>query len=162
MPVAPAASSVRSDLPFRFIAGDMSVDLVNTADWTAEGPIEDRLGSYDRLVTWCEEAAIVTPDQGKALRDRALDHPLEARAALDAATSLRWVLQRLYVSIANEAIDATAVDDFNCALDDAMRRVDIRLIEGETAPMIEGYDGFGVHLESPLWVVTRQAARLVT
>ena len=88
--------------------------------------------------------------------------PLEARAALDTATSLRWVLQRLYVSIANEAIDPTAVSDFNCALDDAMRRVDIRPIEGETAPMIEGYDGFGVHLESPLWVVTRQAARLVT
>ena len=162
MPVAPAPSSVRPDLPFRFVGGDLSVDLVNTADWTSQGPREDRIGSYSRLVRWAEESGVVTSAQGEVLRRRGDEHPLEARAALEAATSLRWVLQRLYVSLAGGAVDDAAVADFNCALDDAMRRVDIRPGADRTAPLVEGYEGFGVHLESLLWPVTRQAARLVT
>ena len=43
MPIGPAPLSLAPHLPFKFVGGDPSVDLVNTVDWTARGLVDERL-----------------------------------------------------------------------------------------------------------------------
>jgi hypothetical protein len=59
-----------SDEPFRYVAGDPSLDLVNTVDWTDRGPEHDRLTDYQRLVSWAEGAGVLL--SGGALRVSAM------------------------------------------------------------------------------------------
>ena len=57
------------DPSFRYLAGDPSLDLVNTVDWTADGPVAERLGDYAALVKWAEGAGvIVAADAARLLR----------------------------------------------------------------------------------------------
>ena len=56
---APIASSLAPDLPFKYVGGDPAVDLVNTVDWTRQGPVDDRLTDYDRLTRWAEGAELL-------------------------------------------------------------------------------------------------------
>ena len=71
----PVTLSAAADLPFKYVGGDASIDLVNTVDWTARGLIDERLTSYDRLTRWAEGAGVVTSKEGARLRSVAAVHP---------------------------------------------------------------------------------------
>ena len=162
MSTDPQSLSFASDLPFEYVGGDASLDLVNTVDWTARGLEMDRLSSYERLVRWAEGAGVVGAAEGEALRRRAKARPQEATAAYQSARWLRWVVRRLYLAAANaEPLDA-ALGDFNDVLAGAMRRLELA-----PAPAGEGrvarwaWVGRDERLDSPLWPVARAAADLL-
>ena len=160
----PQSLSFAADLPFEYVGGDASLDLVNTVDWTARGLEMDRLSSYERLVRWAEGAGVVGAAEGEALRRRAESRPREAEAAYRSARRLRSVVRRLYLAaVRAEPLDA-ALGDFNPVLGEAMRRLE--LAPGTAAPR-EGrvarweWVERGERLDSLLWPVARAAADLL-
>jgi predicted RNA-binding Zn ribbon-like protein len=153
---APVPLSADPDLPFKYIGGDPSVDLVNTVDWTSKGLEFERLTDYERLTRWAEGAGIVSAEDAEHLRQAGAERPDEARAAHGAALWLRWVLQRLFTDIAAVERSSAALDDFNDLLAEALRFLRI-------APAREwDWRGRGEDLESILWPVVWSAASLLT
>ncbi|HEV8579649.1 MAG TPA: CGNR zinc finger domain-containing protein [Thermoanaerobaculia bacterium] len=166
MKKAPAPLSSDPSLPFKYIGGDASLDLVNTVDWTARGPENERLTDYARLTRWAEGAGIVSAREGERLRREAAARPREARAAYNGATWLRWVLQRLYAAVAAGQRPGSSLDDFNDLHADALRHLRV----GPAPPpqrqrgtrKIAEWDWLGKEsLESLLWPVVWAAANLL-
>src|SRR4051794_33647014 len=118
MPVVPASLTLAPHLPFKYVAGDPSLELVNTVDWTPRGPREDRLTDYERLMRWAEGAGVVSGRQGARLRAYALEHPRLAERAHRDAVALRWQLRQLFVAVAEgKTVSATReLGDVNAAL----------------------------------------------
>lgn len=159
MRVAPVPFSADPDLPFKYIGGDPSVDLVNTVDWTSKGPDFERLTSYERLTRWAEGAGLLSAADAKGLRQQAAAHPRKAKAAYEGARWLRWVLQRLFEKIAAGEPPGPALDELNEMLSEALRHLRVATT-GEGG----GWDwrGRGEDLESVLWPVIWSAATLLT
>src|SRR5439155_997983 len=99
MPTVPAPLSLAPSLPFKYVGGDPSIDLVNTVDWTARGPVDDRLTDYDRLARWAEGAGLLGVRQASRLRAQAAAHPRLAERAHRDAIVLRWQLRQIFVAI---------------------------------------------------------------
>jgi predicted RNA-binding Zn ribbon-like protein len=154
-----------ADLPFKYVAGDPSLDLVNTVDWTRRGPERERLTDYERLTRWAEGAGVLAETAAEGLRRKARLHPEAAEAALQEALRVRSILRRLvHVRLTGEP-DAPAWWDFNDLLATALRRLRIApraAARGKaTAVVWEWIEPEG-RLESMLWPVLRAAADLLT
>jgi predicted RNA-binding Zn ribbon-like protein len=153
---APVPLSADPGLPFKYVGGDPSVDLVNTVDWTSNGPDFERLTNYERLTHWAEEAGLLSAVDAKRLRQQAAAHPRKAKAAYEAARWLRWVLQRVYEKIAAGEPPGPPLDDFNALLSEALGHLRIASTGGWD------WQGRGEDLESLLWPVVWAAASLLT
>lgn len=166
MPTTPIPLSLAPHLPFKYVAGDPSLELVNTVDWTPRGLVEDRLTDYERLTRWAEGAGVVTARWGARLRARALEHPRQAERTYQDAVALRWQLRQLFVAVA-EGKPVSAVRELvevNGALSAALGQL-------ELAPRAAGNSGAGAlrwswrdaddRLESVLWPVLRAAGDLL-
>ncbi|MGH7516610.1 MAG: CGNR zinc finger domain-containing protein [Gemmatimonadales bacterium] len=145
--------------PFKYVAGDPALDLVNTADWTAAGPRAERLPDYGRFVGWAEGAGLVPADGAARLRRAARRHPGAAADTLAAVHRAREVLQRVFTHRASG--DRPAPRDLaalNRLLSDALGHL-------ELAPgawgVVLGWRDIGTELEGPLWPVMWSAARLL-
>src|SRR5688500_5291482 len=87
-------------LPFKYIAGDVSLDLVNTVDWTEDGSVDERLVTYDGLTRWAEGAGLLPAETAAALRRQGAARPGEARSAVERALALRALLERVFAGVA--------------------------------------------------------------
>ncbi len=142
------------ELPFKYVGGDPSLDLVNTVDWTERGPENERLNDYARLTSWAEGAGLVSKADAERLRRAGVAHPKEARAAHDAAIRLRSVLQRLYGKRSDWR-------EFNELLGKALRQLGVS--PPRKGQMSAEWEWHGTEsLESLLWPVTWSAAILLT
>ena len=152
-----------ADLPFKYVAGDPALDLVNTVDWTgvAGEVVDERLVSYDGLTRWAEGAGVLPAETGAALRARAARRPAEARAALDAALALRALLERVFADVAAErpvAPDALAALD--AAFADALGRLRLAPDPADPRRVTWAWRGWGEALDCPLWPVVWAAGCL--
>ncbi len=165
----PPAISVDDTLPFQFIAGDVSLDFVNTVDWTSRGPARDRIGSYGRLIEWALAAGAIDEPGATRLERRAFSRQRDAVRALDGARALRWTLRRLVSAIAG---NDRAVASVRLPLDELNRFVadgyaHARLTEpprggaAPTSPLVWAWDDDPDRLDSLLWPVVRSAAELL-
>ncbi len=151
-------------LPFKYLSGEISMDLVNTVDWTRRGAANERLTNYEQLTRWAEGAGLVPSEHGKGLRISAQARPRAAQAALERARRLRTILQSLYRSVAVGAPQASAWENFNRELAGALGRLRVgpqwtgrkRVQAGWTWHIPEG------GLDSFLWPIAWSAARLLT
>jgi predicted RNA-binding Zn ribbon-like protein len=165
----PTALSVNPEKPFRFIAGDPSIDFVNTVDWTARGLEHERITDYERFIEWSEAADILSDMEAHRLRGQARGSPRRAAAAYQSAMWTRWVFQRLYLAFATETVDRTALRDCNELLADALARMQLaqptaagrRRADG-ASPLIRSWRGMGEELESPLRPLMWHACSLLT
>ena len=162
----PASLSLAGHLPFKYVGGDPSIDLVNTVDWTARGLVEDRLTDYDRLTRWAEGAGVVTARQGRELRTLAKAGPRVAEAVHRDATVLRWHLRQLFTAIdRGERLDRIAdFGSFNDGLRAAMGRLELSATSRGASPggaARWSWRDAGDRLDSILWPVMRAAAELV-
>jgi predicted RNA-binding Zn ribbon-like protein len=150
--------------PFKYIAGDPALDLVNTVDWTSRGPEQERLTDFDRLTRWAEGAGIVSPKIGGALRARAASKPRQVEAAYRSALQARQVLQRLLASAAERKADADALTDFNRLLGRAlehMRLVRVPRGRSSESKLQLGWDELERTPEGVIWPVLWSAASLL-
>jgi len=165
MPAPPPSLSYGPDLPFKYVGGDPSLDLVDTVDWTERGLEADRLTSYERLTRWAEGAGVVTARAAEQLRLGAEARPREATRALAAARRVRSVLQRVFADVAAGERSGAAFDDFDRELADALRPLHLAPADGPHAghePLRWAWRGTGERLESLLWPVIWGAAALLT
>lgn len=151
-----------TDLPFKFVGGDPSLDLVNTVDWTERGLERERLASYERLTRWAEEAGLVSKREAARLRRAGAARPDVAQAACDAAIRLRSVLQRLYGSIAAGERPGSSWDDFNELLAEALGCLRIAPVRSGEKVADWSWRGTEERLDSVLWPVVWSAAALLT
>jgi len=156
--MATTPEPVDPDLPFKYVGGDTAIDFVNTVDWTDDGLVDERLGSYDRVTRWAEGAGVLAPVEGDALRTRAAGDPAAARAALAESLALRDLLHALFAGVVAGRVPGPVLAAFNASLGAALARR--RLVDGPTGPTL-GWDGWTTSLASPLWPVTLAAATLV-
>ncbi len=166
MPIVPAPLTLAPNLPFKYVGGDPSIDLVNTVDWTSGGPVDERLTDYDRLTRWAEGAGLLNVRQGARLRARAAEHPRLAERTYRDAITLRWQLRQLLVAITQgKSVGVMPVlADLNAALSAALSQL-------ELAPRVHGDGGSGAlrwswrdageRLDYVLWPVLRAAADLL-
>ncbi|MFL5447053.1 MAG: CGNR zinc finger domain-containing protein [Gemmatimonadales bacterium] len=148
-------------LPFKYIGGDPAVDLVNTVDWTREGPKDERLGDYQRLTRWAEGSGVLSPQLGAKLRRRAAGRPTEASAAYRGALRAREILRRLFLELAGGSASPGAVADFNRILAPALQH--LRVTPPGTAPRLQlGWENEENRLDSVLWPVLWSAASLIS
>lgn len=165
MLIAPAPGSFRSDLPFQYVGGDASLDLVNTVDWASSTLERDRLAGYADLVRWAEGARVLLPDDALALRTVAEAHPQQADAALEMSRRLRWLFKRLFSSLITGHVDEYALDEFNEVLADSLRHLRVAVGGGRAAQGRRAswsWRCLRERLESPLWPVVWSAAILLT
>jgi predicted RNA-binding Zn ribbon-like protein len=145
--------------PLKYIAGNPALDLVNTVDWTREGPRAERLPDYARLLDWGAGAGVLSAALAGRLRRAAVRRPAAARAALAAAHRIRALLQRLLARrAAGEAPAPPDLAAFNTLLSGALGHLELA---PSPSGVTLGWRGLGGTLASPLWPVIWSAARLL-
>jgi predicted RNA-binding Zn ribbon-like protein len=152
-------------LPLKFVGGDLSLDFINTVDWTPSGLQHDRLVSYARLVTWASDAGVVSAGQATDLRAAAARDARKATAALEAARRTRWVLHEVFQGAVARHSAAPSVEDLAGLLQQAHEHLTV-------VPARDQRRGGRVlkwawrdtpeHLECMLWPLARAAADLLT
>lgn len=150
--------------PFPYLGRDVSLDLVNTVDWTSRGLVNERLTGYEELTRWAEGAGLLTSLDRERLRRAALRAPRSARIALERGLRLRSVIQRVCSSIASGHDATGAWDAFNRELGAVLPhlRVSPRKSRRGRALRAEwAWDAYRKRLDSMLWPVIWSAARLV-
>jgi predicted RNA-binding Zn ribbon-like protein len=147
----------------RYVAGDASLDFVNTVDWTSRGLEEEQLADYADLLRWARGAGLLAPPLAAALALAAASAPAERELALASARHARWVLRRLLSSVASGRIDRRAVAAFNEILAESARRL---MLDGRMARRSRRlrwtWRGVTESLESPVWLIVWSAAQLLT
>jgi len=87
---------------FEQTGGALCLDLANTVDNRPAGAME-LLESYGDLLTWAEQAAVVTREEAAALREEAASRPGDAQAALAGARALREAIFGIFAALARGA-----------------------------------------------------------
>lgn len=162
---SPHALSYAPEGPIKYVAGDASLDLVNTVDWLDEGLVNDRLSDYGRLVEWTEGAGIVSAREAERLRHDAMARPADAAAVLESARSLRWVLRGIFTALADGEARMPPLDAFNDALEEALHHRTLApagALQEEDGAIRWIWRGMGEDPRSILWPVIWSAAELMT
>jgi len=151
------------DPSFRYLAGDPSLDLVNTVDWTADGPVAERLGDYAALVKWAEGAGVIVAADAARLLRRSRTRQGEAARVHAQALELRELIRQASVGVARGRIDPALL----ARLDTSIRKIEThRRLEASGGRRTPGlswrWQGLGESLDSPLWPVVLAASTLLT
>lgn len=150
-----AAMSAAPPLPFKYIGGDLSIDFVNTIDWTMPRPTNERLRDRLRLIEWAEGAGVVASRDADALRRAARANPATADAVLVKAIELRAVIQRVYAG----ARSAEAWREFNEYFAEAAGHLRVAPLPGRAARW--GWSDEPGRMDVILWHVVWAAAQLL-
>ncbi len=157
----------------KFIAGDLSLDFINTVGARVSKPghhrsrdyadtvLRDKLVAYQDLLTWSRLGGLVSNTETRRLEDDAAAHPENAAAVLVRATALREALYRIFKSVV-EGWRPNAHD-----MDVLRAELSISRSHEQLAPAAGGFSWFWDDvshqaLDHPLWVVSRSAANLLT
>jgi predicted RNA-binding Zn ribbon-like protein len=135
--------------------GDLCLDFVNTASGRASGALEEKLRSYDDVVTWAERVGLLSEKRGRTLRNVAVRSPRDAQLVLDRARELREASYRLFVAAEPAGEDLELLGE-----EAGLAAAERQLISGP-----EGYRwGWpdSDRLEQVLWPVALSATDLLT
>jgi predicted RNA-binding Zn ribbon-like protein len=109
-------------MTFEYLGGDPALDLVNTVDWTARGPEQERLVEPGDLVRWAVGAGLLEQGQADRLARALARHPRDAQRALEQARLTRLVLHDLFGALASGRPTDAALARFNRLLSGALAR----------------------------------------
>jgi predicted RNA-binding Zn ribbon-like protein len=120
-PVDPALAS-GDGYQFEISGGHLALDFTNTVSRRMDpANNRERLTQYGRLVSWSQQAGLLTAKDAERLRAEAGGRPRAAIAALRRAVALREAIFDLFVSIARgKRPPAAALDTVNGALPGAL------------------------------------------
>ena len=137
----------------------LCLDFGNTANWHASAHPQEELNTYEDILTWAQQKALLAPAQISALRAVAAQNPAAAQAALEQAIALREAIYRIFSAIAA----GRPVADADLA------RLNYWLAEGlgrlQLAPTGKGFawqwQADSTALLQMLWPVAQSAAELL-
>jgi len=145
---------------YDFDAGDLSLDFANTQNWHASKKPFEYLKSYADLVTWGEQAGLLSPEYSAQLRRVASKHPKDATDELEFVIQIREALFRVFTHrYAGESISEGDLALLNSVISQALAHLKLTPagdeIHWEWAPEMSGANFI-------LWPVARAAAELLT
>ena len=145
---------------YRFVAGNLSLDFANTADWhESEQPVE-LLTSFGDLLDWGQAAGVLDANDAARLPRAAEYAPEAAVTVYERAITLREAIFRIFRRIARQEHAMAA--DLALLNDELARAYQHR----QVAAQPDGYDwewaGPDAALDRVLWDVAQAAAELLT
>ena len=143
---------------FAFVGGDPALDLVNTVDWTAKGPVAERLVDYPAVLRWAAVGRVIPSAVADRLRRRAAAHPREARAAHARVVRVRGLLHSVFHGGAE---GAAALGELDPLVREALTRLTLVPVVRRSARLRWDWVGLDRRLDAPLWPVLRSAADLL-
>jgi len=148
---------------FKFIGGDLALDLVNTTDWPELGPRAERLTDYGRFLAWAEGAGAIRKTEAAALRRRAALEPAEAARALSLARRTREAIQACAGALSRQEDPRPALERLDALLPRALAHLRLEADPTRNPPGVrQRWEGLGTALDSPLWPVLWSAVQLLT
>lgn len=147
----------------KYVGGDPSLDFVNSVDWTAHGPGNERLTDYGQLLQWALGAGVLSLSHANMLRRLARQQPAAGVAACARAHQLRNLLQRLFSSVAKGQHAEAVWRDFNRALARTLYWLQLTSPPGPPVARRASWSWRrqGEELDSVLWAVVWSAAQLL-
>ncbi|HXV63178.1 MAG TPA: ABATE domain-containing protein, partial [Vicinamibacteria bacterium] len=143
---------------FEPIAGRLALDFVNTVGWRDRSEPEERLASFDDLLSWSRAVGLVSRSERKRLAAQGRLRPSQARAVVERARVLREALHRLFARFAAGQKPARPdLDTLNDVLAQAPGR---RRLRHQGRGFVWEASG-SRSLESILWEVAWSAADLL-
>ncbi|MCG8350059.1 MAG: CGNR zinc finger domain-containing protein [Chloroflexales bacterium] len=88
-----------SQVGFRLGAGALCLDFTQTLRWRLKQQRKEFLTSYDELVRFGQETALLNPDLANQLRNAAVRRPADAAVVLNEAMTLREAIYRVFTAI---------------------------------------------------------------
>jgi predicted RNA-binding Zn ribbon-like protein len=117
----PAAGAAADGYVFELSGGHLALDFANTASRRPDpAQNRERLTDFGRLVTWGEQAGLLTEKAALRLRAGAKDHARSAAAALKRAVTLREAIYELFAAFARGVpVPEPALATLNAEIPDA-------------------------------------------
>lgn len=151
---------------FEYIGGDPALDLVNTVDWTPEGPRSERLRDFESLTAWASGAGLLSSDEARRLQ-RPPPSAEDRDRTFEAALHLRRLLRHLFMTLATDGAlpEGEELEAFNRLLRRASASLEIASGEGSGSGAVARWQwrvNGDVSGERIVWEVARSAAKLLT
>ncbi len=145
---------------FEFSANSLCLDFTNTLNDRLYDHPRELLNSYRDMVSWGEQAQLLTEDEAKRLLVEAEQHPQQASVVLQRAIEVREAMYRLFLALSEDALPRDSdLKILNEALSEAMAQAHIvHMEDGFRWDWVGREDA----LARPLWPVVRAAADLLT
>jgi len=145
---------------FDLTGGLLCLDFANTVDDRTEVHPQELLNSYNDLVSWSEQAHVLTEQEAQRLLEKAARRPSEASRVLKRAVAIREAIFRIFKAVAE---DASPEDEdlvsLSAAVADAQNHAQIVL---KANGFIWNWAGNAGDLDRMLWPVVLSAADFLT
>jgi len=136
------------------LAGALCVAFVNTAG-ARDNNRQQGLKSYAELVTWGQQAGVLSANEAERLRRVASERPEDAEAVYARAAKLRHALARIFVAtFLDKSPDDANLGTVNAAVAEATRV--LRLVPQDSGVAV-GWSGDDDALDRMLWPVAFSA-----
>lgn len=145
--------------PFEMIAGNLSLDFINTLDDRPSAEPKELLKTYCDLARFGEDSGILTPEQSDYFFENVHRRREEAEAALRQAIGLREAMYAVFSAARNKrTAPQTAMDRLNADIHDAALHT--RLVQGKGRYEWR-CDDLTSSCNAMLWPIARAAADLL-
>ena len=151
---------VKQERVFDLTGGLLCLDFANTVDDRTETHPQELLISYKDLLSWSQQAQVVTEQEAQLLLETAEQHTSEATRVLKRAVEVREVIFRIFKAVAE---DESAVDEDLFTLSAVVAEAQ------KHARIVPGADGFRWEwackpedLDCMLWPIVRSAVDFLT
>jgi predicted RNA-binding Zn ribbon-like protein len=145
---------------FDLTGGLLCLDFANTVDDRTEVHPQELLNSYNDLVSWSEQAHVLTEQEAQRLLEKAARRPSEASRVLKRAIAIRETIFRIFKAVAE---DASPEDEdlvsLSAAVADVQNHAQIVL---KANGFIWDWAGIAGDLDRMLWPIVRSAADFLT
>ena len=146
-------------LPFELIAGNLSLDFVNTLDDRPSGKPNELLKGFDDLARFASETGILTPAQADYLLEKVPPRGAGPEDALGQARNLRETLYAIFSAVVKgQKAPQVAMDKLNASVHEAA--LHSRLVQNDERCQWR-FDDPGSCFSSLLWPIARAAADLL-
>ncbi|MGZ5940722.1 MAG: CGNR zinc finger domain-containing protein [Rhizomicrobium sp.] len=141
-----------------FVGGNPSLDFVNTIGGIRSGTHDDKLASYEDLLSWAVMSGTLAPARRAALAALARKQPRVAESALTNAKAIRESMHAVFLALVHgKSPPRTDLAAMNASIGDVMAHARIHR-HGDDYEW--GWDD-AVTLDAPLWPVLRAAGDLL-
>ncbi|HXZ06284.1 MAG TPA: ABATE domain-containing protein [Ktedonobacteraceae bacterium] len=152
--------NVKQEQIFDLTGGLLCLDFANTVDDRTEIHPQELLVSFKDLVSWSQQAQVLTEQDAQQLLERAAKHPSEASSVLKRAVEVREAIFRVFKAIAeDESPEDEDLVTLSVVVAESQKHAQI-------VPDTNGFHwewaGKRTDLDSMLWPVVRSAADFLT